>query len=223
MKKILYSIMLVAMTALMCVLPSCGGDDDEPDIPKVDSSKKGWFKADGKTTEFNYGYTLDETDSEDVEIMFTTFNMLELYTNPKKFIGKKLSSMAFYKGDGYTGFGAHIDIKLIDVYYEEGEWVAIGEDGKGYESDYDNFTFNVSSGSYSISGSALNAKCWTEDRYGNEQDLGTAKVDFGFSGVFKDLSSDPNDYSDTRSVEIVKITDPKVVKFIRSIAYPRTK
>lgn len=234
-KKFLYGIMMLAMTAMMCTLPACNdNDDDEPDLPKLDTSKKGWFKAEGKTTNFNYGYYMVDNYDGDVEeeLVFCTYNVLELIANPKKAIGKTVSMAEFSRYDSFDynniDCSAFINAKIVAVEYddEDGMDYPVTEGGVGYEIEDQSFTFKINSSTYSVSGSGLTAECWTEDRYGNEKDLGTAKVDFSFSGDI-DTLFDPNDYDDlygdTRSIEIVKVTDPKVIRFIKSIAHPSSK
>lgn len=227
--------MMLAMTAMMCTLPACNDkDDDEPDLPTIDTSKKGWFKAEGKTTNFNYGYHILEEYDGGIEegLVFSTYNLMELIANPKESIGKTVSMAGFSKFASYDFeekmCSAYIDAKIVAVKYdnEDGEYYTVTEGGVGYEVEDQAFAFDLNSSTYSFSGSGLTAECWTEDRFGNETDLGTAKVDFSFSGdinTLLDADYYDNLYGDTRSVEIIKVTDPKIVRFIKSIAHPSSK
>lgn len=222
--------MMLAMAAMMCTVTSCDKDNDE-DQPGAAGGKKGWFKAEGKTTDFKYGYLLDfgsSYDDDEVEVMFATYNLLEFYKNPKSFKGKKISSAAFWKDSYGKGFDAMIDAKIKDVYVgEDGDWEGEVEGGKGYYNDeLKNFSFDLNNSYYNITGSNLKAYCFTIDKNGDEVELDkTVNVDFEFSGDTENIVLGYDDFEDysTRSGVIVRITDPKVAKFIRSFGPERRK
>lgn len=217
MKRNHFFFAALAIAAMTCFLPSCG-DDDQDVKPGKGSDASGWFKAEDKTTEFKYGYLFSDEDG--TVAVYYTIDALDMMMNPSKYNGKTFSAFACGV-DGEYFFEATINTTAKVDIYGDGMY---GVGGMIYDSIGDaEYTVKKSGSSYTIEGTDLLAAITIEtgdfenDDFDYEE-LGSTVVDFRFTGKPKNMGYEGEGYDDdTRSIPLVKVTDPEMAKKLMNL------
>lgn len=214
MKKIVY-LLSILLVGLSIVFVSCNkpdpDDPDEPDIPsQTDKDAIGWFTANGKTTNYYYGYIDLEVDA----VYFTNIDMFEIMSNPQEHKTITVSDfLCSADPDDNDWFEAIIDQQLIWDDDEKEYTMARSNYIYGIEGEYE-FSIYKNGRTYTIKGSDIEARRieLTPDHYDHSR--GYSIVSFNFNGKLDRVSQD--DFN-SRAGSIEQITDKKVIELLRSL------
>lgn len=229
---------IVALMMLSLCVVSCGDDDDDDNNDDGGGNPGAgvvscYAKVDGEQTDFKYAYRyadyFEEENESEVELVFSTVDLLDYYYNPSK-IQKGATYSELYldfvaASDGkviantYNDYGMefHRNLDLYDT--------ALG-DGNNYPANYmyyiseppasmPTLTISKSGNTYRINLQSINF--WASEHNGNigsRQTVGS----FYFEGSFEDVTTllESAAYPDARCIAR-EVTDPGFIKWLKQI------
>ena len=233
LKKTFSWSMLVALIVSMNLV-SCSSDDDEGEGNS--NINACYVKIDGQHIDFKYAYYYEETEewdgevSKEIEINFSTIDLLYYLENPDKIKTGSLTSQGFIEftkelTSGTTtqyGFEISHKIDLFYVFYnpDEGdeEWEP-DENYRWYKNDWDKeptpLTIVKSGSYYKLSASSVPMMVSEDGSFDSMITYRKMTADFYFDGTPIDVN---NFATYAKSVNVVKVDKPTMqrIKKIRN-------
>lgn len=213
---------LLMLTFGSMAFVSCGGDDDEDINGGGSGNIKSYVKADGKQTDFYYGYYVD--DDEYIEVMVSNIDILYYYNHQDKVSENQLYSELFleFEKDAATGnnvvnYDIEINLNLLlkallefdddddDSGYNPGSDQYIG-----YWGDSDPIKLTYSNGEIDAEGKSI-AVVVSDDYYGD--DSWNTTLDFCIKGNLKNAVNSRS----TEEINFIEITDKNIKAFFRKL------
>lgn len=208
--------MTCALILSLCFLGGCSKDDDGPESGSVgNGSVKGSVKVDGKKFDLKSGYKII-VDDDEIEYVFYDQDILK-YAGAEGTPNIEISCLALVC-EGYSTS----DLLYVGIGYKQNP---SNNTGWGYEGgvqgSFEKYgSFSVNKGNVKCSAESLPLRGYIlED---DESYLGMYNATFSVDGNPVDMSDFIDEYS-TRGIQIVEVTDPNQIAFLKKFMPKRYK